>query len=99
MITSRRGFLAWILGDYSAETFAPLWSIVAAWNCYFYGKFYGKDSLTLLTALARARADVVTMLEPKPAQHGLRQPPEATPLLADQLLIPRHAVNLGIIRR
>jgi len=25
-----------VLGDYSAATFAPLWPIVAVWNCYFY---------------------------------------------------------------
>lgn len=25
-----------MLGDHSAETFAPLWAIVAQWQCYFY---------------------------------------------------------------
>jgi insertion element IS1 protein InsB len=25
-----------VLGNYSAETFAPLWAIVAQWQCYFY---------------------------------------------------------------
>ncbi|MBD1914323.1 hypothetical protein H6F55_00415 [Phormidium sp. FACHB-322] len=28
--------LGWLLGGHCAETFAPLWSIVADWNCYFY---------------------------------------------------------------
>ena len=32
----RKGILAWTLGDHSAETFEPLWTIVAAWQCYFY---------------------------------------------------------------
>ncbi len=26
-----------MLGNHSAETFAPLWEIVATWQCYFYG--------------------------------------------------------------
>ncbi|WP_317107416.1 IS1 family transposase [Chroococcidiopsis sp. SAG 2025] len=30
------GILGWALGDHSAETFAPLWAIVAQWRCYFY---------------------------------------------------------------
>ncbi|CAA9288768.1 Mobile element protein [uncultured Coleofasciculus sp.] len=25
-----------MIGDHSAKTFAPLWEIVAAWQCYFY---------------------------------------------------------------
>jgi insertion element IS1 protein InsB len=25
-----------VLGDHSAETFKPLWAIVATWKCYFY---------------------------------------------------------------
>jgi IS1 family transposase len=25
-----------VLGDHSAKTFAPLWAIVGAWQCYFY---------------------------------------------------------------
>lgn len=29
------GILSWVLGDHSAETFAPLWAIVAQWQCYF----------------------------------------------------------------
>jgi len=32
----KQRILGWVLGDHSAETFAPLWSIVAAWHCYFY---------------------------------------------------------------
>jgi IS1 family transposase len=32
----RKGILAWTLGDHSAETFEPLWTIVVAWQCYFY---------------------------------------------------------------
>lgn len=32
----RRGILGWVLGDYSAKTFAPLWEVVATWECYFY---------------------------------------------------------------
>ncbi len=31
------GILGWVLGDHSAETFRPLWAIVATWQCYFYG--------------------------------------------------------------
>lgn len=30
------GILGWVLGDHSAETFRPLWAIVATWQCYFY---------------------------------------------------------------
>ena len=30
------GILAWVLGDHSAQTFNPLWNIVATWKCYFY---------------------------------------------------------------
>jgi insertion element IS1 protein InsB len=30
------GILAWVLGDHSAKTFAPLWTIVGAWHCFFY---------------------------------------------------------------
>ena len=30
------GILAWVLGDHSADTFRPLWTIVGAWQCYFY---------------------------------------------------------------
>ncbi len=32
----RKGILGWVLGDHSAETFRPLWAIVATWQCYFY---------------------------------------------------------------
>lgn len=32
----RGGILAWVLGDHSAQTFRPLWTIVQAWQCYFY---------------------------------------------------------------
>ena len=32
----RPGILGWVLGDHSAETFQPLWEIVALWKCYFY---------------------------------------------------------------
>lgn len=28
--------MGWVLGDHSAKTFAPLWAIVEAWQCYFY---------------------------------------------------------------
>ncbi|MGL4880262.1 MAG: IS1 family transposase [Waterburya sp.] len=31
-----QGILGWVLGDHSAETFKPLWKIVAKWKCYFY---------------------------------------------------------------
>jgi insertion element IS1 protein InsB len=31
-----QGILGWVLGDHSAETFRPLWAIVATWQCYFY---------------------------------------------------------------
>ena len=30
------GILGWVLGDHSADTFEPLWSTVAKWQCYFY---------------------------------------------------------------
>ena len=30
------GILGWVLGDHSAETFKPLWAVVATWQCYFY---------------------------------------------------------------
>jgi IS1 family transposase len=32
----KSGILGWVLGDHSAETFAPLWELVEAWKCYFY---------------------------------------------------------------
>ena len=32
----KQGILAWVVGDHSAETFKPLWAIVATWKCYFY---------------------------------------------------------------
>ncbi|MDX2239085.1 MAG: IS1 family transposase [Leptolyngbyaceae cyanobacterium bins.302] len=32
----RQGILGWVLGDHSADTFRPLWAIVATWQCYFY---------------------------------------------------------------
>jgi IS1 family transposase len=28
--------LGWVLGDHSAATFQPLWTIVEHWKCYFY---------------------------------------------------------------
>ena len=28
--------MGWVLGDHSAATFASLWPVVAAWDCYFY---------------------------------------------------------------
>ncbi|MEM6437010.1 MAG: IS1 family transposase [Cyanobacteria bacterium P01_D01_bin.115] len=28
--------LGWVLGEHSAETFQPLWALVATWQCYFY---------------------------------------------------------------
>lgn len=31
-----QGILGWVLGEHSAETFRPLWAIVATWQCYFY---------------------------------------------------------------
>jgi IS1 family transposase len=31
-----QGILAWVLGSRSAETFQPLWTMVEAWQCYFY---------------------------------------------------------------
>ncbi|MEX0270992.1 IS1 family transposase [Leptolyngbyaceae cyanobacterium UHCC 1019] len=32
----KKGILGWALGDHSADTFRPLWAIVATWKCYFY---------------------------------------------------------------
>ena len=32
----KQGILGWVLGDHSAETFQPLWAIVATWKYYFY---------------------------------------------------------------
>ena len=32
----KKGILGWVLGDHSAETLAPFWQVVAAWDCYFY---------------------------------------------------------------
>lgn len=32
----KRGILGWVVGDHSAKTFEPLWSIVSLWKCYFY---------------------------------------------------------------
>ncbi len=32
----RKGILGWVLGDHSAETFQPLWTLVARWQCYVY---------------------------------------------------------------
>jgi insertion element IS1 protein InsB len=32
----KKGILGWVIGDHSAETFRPLWAIVATWKCYFY---------------------------------------------------------------
>ncbi|KAM3090090.1 IS1 family transposase [Phormidesmis sp. 146-12] len=31
-----QGILGWVLGKPSADTFRPLWAIVATWQCYFY---------------------------------------------------------------
>ena len=31
-----KGSLGWVLGDHRAETFQPLWTLVASWQCYFY---------------------------------------------------------------
>ncbi|MBD2077088.1 IS1 family transposase [Phormidium sp. FACHB-592] len=28
--------LGWVTSDHHAETFAPLWTLVVLWNCYFY---------------------------------------------------------------
>jgi IS1 family transposase len=30
------GILGWVLGHHSAETFGPLWAVVATWQYYFY---------------------------------------------------------------
>jgi insertion element IS1 protein InsB len=32
----RAGILGWVLGDHSADTFRPLWTIVSWWKGYFY---------------------------------------------------------------
>lgn len=32
----RAGILGWIVGDHSAETFRPLWALIAWWSCYFW---------------------------------------------------------------
>jgi insertion element IS1 protein InsB len=32
----KQGILGWVLGAYSAQTFKPLWAIVATWQCHFY---------------------------------------------------------------
>ena len=32
----RPGILGWAIGDHSAETFAPLWHMVAFWQCFFW---------------------------------------------------------------
>jgi IS1 family transposase/transposase-like protein len=32
----KRGILEWEIGDHSEQTFAPLWTEVKKWNCYFY---------------------------------------------------------------
>lgn len=30
------GIIAWVIGDYSAETFKPLWRILKGWESFFY---------------------------------------------------------------
>lgn len=30
------GIQGWVVGDHSAQTFAPLWTIIKQWQCYFY---------------------------------------------------------------
>ena len=30
------GILGWAVGDHSAETFRPLWSAIACWQCFFW---------------------------------------------------------------
>jgi insertion element IS1 protein InsB len=30
------GILGWTVGDHSAATFRPLWSVIAVWQCYFW---------------------------------------------------------------
>ena len=30
------GILGWVVGDHSAQTFAPLWAMVGLWQCFFY---------------------------------------------------------------
>ena len=32
----RAGILGWVVGDHSAETFRPLWALIAWWSCYFW---------------------------------------------------------------
>lgn len=32
----RAGILGWVVGDHSAETFRPLWSLISWWSCYFW---------------------------------------------------------------
>jgi IS1 family transposase/DNA-directed RNA polymerase subunit RPC12/RpoP len=32
----KQGILGWVVGDHSAKTFAPLWTVVNQWKCYFY---------------------------------------------------------------
>jgi IS1 family transposase len=32
----RVGILGWVVGDHSAQTFRPLWSMIAWWCCYFW---------------------------------------------------------------
>jgi insertion element IS1 protein InsB len=31
------GILGWAVGDHSAETFRPLWPVIACWPCFFWG--------------------------------------------------------------
>ena len=30
------GIFGWVVGDYSAQTFRPLWNVIAFWQCYFW---------------------------------------------------------------
>ena len=30
------GILGWVVGDHSADTFKPLWTMVSLWQCFFY---------------------------------------------------------------
>jgi IS1 family transposase len=32
----RAGILGWVVGDHSAETFRPLWALIAWWSCDFW---------------------------------------------------------------
>ena len=32
----RSGILGWVVGNHSAETFRPLWALIAWWSCYFW---------------------------------------------------------------